>query len=480
MTVHSTKTLDFDMKKALFIFSLILCGVWAAFPQTVAFVNVNVVPMDTERVLAGQTVIVKNGVIEKIGDAKKTKVPKDAQKVDASGKYLIPGLADMHVHLMSDDGFPRELAGDELKIMIANGVTTIRIMNGMPDHLTMRADAAAGKAISPTMYVASPMFIGKASEHAWVVTTPEEGRAAAQRAKREGYDYLKMVTDLKPEVYEAVVDEAKKLNMKVVGHADSRSIGLDRALKAGQQIEHLDAYMEALVKADAPMKGSVSDIYIYNVKNWDSMDYIDEAKIPEIAKATVKANPFSDPTLSMFKWSFGTPRTEESIRAQPDFRFYPAKTRAMWLQNNQRINSRNISLERKKKYIDLRNRIVKAIHDAGGKIMAGSDTPEFLFLYGFSLHREIRALRDAGLSNYAALEAATRNPAEFFGTTDKTGTIGKGKVADLVLLDANPLDDISNTEKRAGVMLKGKWYTQDEMNTWLDEIAPRFAAVEMK
>ncbi len=466
------------MKRIISVIVFTLVAAAFTVAQTVAFVNVNVVPMDTERVLKGQTVIVKNGVIDAIGS--KVKVPKDAQRIDGTGKFLIPGLTDMHVHLMSDDGFPREYAGDELKIMIANGVTTIRIMNGMPEHLTMRADAAAGKMISPTIYAASPMFIGKKSDHAWVVTTPEEGRAAAQRAKREGYDYLKMVTDLKPEVYEAIADEAKKLNMKMVGHADSRSIGLERALKAGQQIEHLDAYMEALLRADAPMKGSVSDIYIYNVKNWDSMDYIDEAKIPEIAKATVKSNPFSDPTLSMFKWSFGTPRTEESIRAQPDFRFYPAKTRAMWIQNNQRINSRNISLERKAKYIDLRNRMVKAIYDAGGKIMAGSDTPEFLYLYGFSLHREIKAIRDAGLSNFAALQSASTNPAEFFGTAKTTGTVAKGQRADLVLLNANPLNDISNTENRAGVMLRGKWYTQDEMNKWLDEIAPRFAAVELK
>jgi imidazolonepropionase-like amidohydrolase len=466
------------------VLTAIIIGLFAlaAYPQdkVTAFVGVNVVPMDTERVLPDQTVIVRDGVIRKIGDSKKVKVPEGAQIIDGKGKYLIPGLTDMHVHLMSDDGFPRELVGDELKIMIANGVTTIRIMNGMPEHLEMRAKAARGETISPTMYVASPMFIGKKSDHAAVVTTPDEGRAAAQKAKKDGYDYLKMVTDLKPVVYEAIVDEAKKLGIPVVGHADSRSIGLERALKAGQQVEHLDAYMEALLKPDAPMKGSVSDIYIYNVKNWDSLDYIDEARIPEIARATVKANPFSDPTLSMFKWSFGTPRTEESIRAQPDFRFYPAKTRAMWLQNNQRINSRNISPERKAKYIDLRNRIVKAIHDAGGKIMAGSDTPEFLFLYGYSLHREIKALRDAGLSNYAALEAATVNPALFFRTMKKTGTVQKGRRADLVLLEANPLDDISNTEKRAGVMLGGRWFTQDEMNQWLEEIAPRFAAVEMK
>ena len=119
--------------------------------------------------------------------------------------------------------------------------------------------------------------------------------------------------------------------------------------------------------------------------------------------------------------------------------------------------------------------MIRAIYDAGGKIMAGSDTPEFLWLYGFTMHRELKALNEAGLPNYAVLAAGTRNAHEFFGTIDKIGTIEKGKRADLILLDANPLENISNTEKRAGVMLKGKWYPQSELNKWLDEIAPKIA-----
>jgi imidazolonepropionase-like amidohydrolase len=131
-------------------------------------------------------------------------------------------------------------------------------------------------------------------------------------------------------------------------------------------------------------------------------------------------------------------------------------------------------IEKREKYVRVRNKIVKAIYDAGGRVMAGSDTPEWLMLYGHTLHLELIDLRDAGLSNYAALETATRNPAMFLGTIAKTGTIEKGKRADLVLLDANPLEDIANTQKRAGVMLKGKYFTQVEMNQWLDAIAPRF------
>jgi imidazolonepropionase-like amidohydrolase len=470
-------------KKSIFLLFILGFGGFGVFApahvesrdeSAIAFVNVNVIPMDRERVLHNQTVIVRNGLIAEIGDAKRVKVPKTARRIDGAGKFLIPGLTDMHVHLMSDDDeFPDALAEDELKVIIANGVTTIRLMTGTPEQLVLRAKSRRGEIIAPTMYLASPQFIGKKSTNAYVVTTEAEARESVRKAKQDGFDYLKMTTNVKPEVYEAIVDEARKEKILVVGHADSRSIGLARALRAGQQIEHLDSYLEALLPENSPIKGSVSDIYLYNPKNWESLDYIDESKIPELAKATVQANPFSVPTLTLFKYTFGLGRSEESIRAQPDVRFYPPKVINLWLGVNKRYWATAASAERRAKYVEVRNKIVRAIHAAGGKIMAGSDTPEWLLLYGFTLHRELKTLNEAGLSNYDVLAAATRNPAEFFGTTAQTGTIEKGKRADLVLLEANPLKDISNTEKRAGVMLKGKYFTQAELNKWLDEIAPR-------
>ena len=449
--------------------------VTTANPGAVAFVNVTVVPMDRERTLSNQTVIVRNGLIAEIGDARRVKVPKGAQRIDGTGKFLIPGLMDMHVHLMSDEeGFPDSLAEDEFKIMLAHGVTTIRLMNGTPEQLVLRAKSSRGEILAPTIYAASPQFIGRKSSNAYVVTNEAEGRESVRKAKQAGYDYLKMTTNLKPEVYEAIVDEAAKQDIRVVGHADSRSVGLQRALKARQQIEHLDSYLEALLPDNLLAKGSVSDIYIYKPESWISLDYIDEKKIPEIARASVQANPFSTPTMTLFKYTFGIGRTEAEINAQPDIRFYPQKIRDLWLGVNKRYWANAASPERRAKYVAIRNRLVTAIHDAGGKILAGSDTPEWLLLYGYTLHRELRTLNEAGLPNYAVLASATRNPADFFGTLKTTGTVEKGKRADLVLLNANPLENIGNTERREGVMLKGRWFTQSEMDKWLDEIAPRF------
>jgi len=462
-------------------FSLLALDAAGKPGDVIAFVHVHVIPMDRERTLTDQTVVVRNGKIEAIGDATKIKVPSDAVRIDARGKYLIPGLVDMHTHLMSDDAFSDELAPDELRIMVANGVTTVRFMIGTPELLLLRSRSAAQEIVAPTIYVASPHLTGREQGNDFVVNTPDEAREAVRKSKAAGYDFIKITTFIKSLVYEAAVDEAAKQKIRVVGHADSRFVTVPRAWAAHQQIEHLDGYLEMLLRDDAPSKGSVSDLYIYNPDNWKSLDYIDESKIADVARKTVASNPFVDPTQHFMKNTFGRLRAEEEIRAQPDFKYYPAKVQQQWLdfyKRNRFINT--VALDKRARWVEIRNKLIKAIYDAGGKILVGSDTPEFLWLYGFTEHREMKALADAGLPNWAVLSAATRNAHEYLGSLKYSGTIEKGKAADLILLDANPLDDITNTERRSGVMLKGKWYAQTELNGWLDEIAPRFHNAELK
>lgn len=468
---------NIEMKKAFFVITLVLLNLTRVFAQqATALVNVNVIPMDRERVLSNQTVIVRDGVITEIGDAKKVKVPKEAQVIDARGKYLIPGLVDMHAHLLSDDHFPDSLAGDELKIMIANGVTTARLMIGTPEHLILRKQSADGQIIAPTLYVASPQIAGRAfGDHfnGYAAANEEQARDAVRRAKQDGYDYVKLTFFITRPVFDAVIDEARKQNMRVIGHVD-RQVGLQKAFDAKMQIEHLDAYFEAMIPESAKLPGSTSGVFVWQPKAWESLDVLDEKLIPELARKTVEANPFTVPTLTFLKASFGTGQRDEQVFSRPGYKFYPPKLQKEMDEPRRKFWANPPSAERRAKYVDYRNKLTKAIHEAGGKVMTGTDSPEWLWLYGFTLHAEMQNLVAAGLSNYAALEAATRNPAEFFGTIKQTGTVEKGKKADLVLLDANPLENISATEKRAGVMLKGKWYPQFELNEWLENIEVAF------
>lgn len=440
-----------------------------------AFIDVTVIPMDRERVLQRQTVVVRDGVITDVGDAASVKVPGEAHTIDGKGKFLIPGLSDMHVHLYSDEDLPDSMAADEFMVMVANGVTSVRMMCGTPELLEHRAKIDKGEMIGPKLFVASPQLVGRNRPNGFHTTNAEQARAAVQKSKQAGYEYIKLTDFITPEVYDAAIDEAKKQGMQVIGHVDV-AIGAEKALAAGQHIEHLDAYLESVLKDGAPMKRSISGGDIFRPENWESVDYIDDAKIRKLAQLTAKSGTYSTPTLNFWKVTFGVGATDDQIKAYPDFPFVPQYMREPWFAAGKRIWANAPSEARRKRFVEARNLMVKEIHKAGGKIMAGSDSPDWFMVYGFSLHRELRCLVEAGLSPFQALESATRIPAEFFGGS--FGTIKKGNRADLVLLTANPLDRIDNAEKRSGVMLRGKWFSEATLQKSLKESAERFANIK--
>ena len=436
-----------------------------------AITNVAVVPMTSDTVIRDATVIVRDGRIAAVGPSRGVRVPTDVRRVDGAGKFLIPGLADMHTHLYSDGETPDSVAPYELGVMVANGVTTTRLMIGTPEHLALRRDVALGRVLGPKLWVASPQFAGKEEEHGVVVATPEQARAAVWRVVDAGYDFVKLTTDITPEVYDAVTEEARRRGIRVIGHVDPR-VGVPRALAAGQQIEHLDGYFESVMADSAPPDLSISNYGIFKPSNWETLDHVDDAKVDRIAKATAKAGVWSTPTLHLFNTAFGTGETDEAMRSRGDWSMITPEVRRLYLGARTKYWKQAATEARRMRYVEVRNTLTRKIAEAGGKIMAGSDTPEWLMVYGWQVHREIEAFVAAGLTPYQALQTATTNPAEFLKATD-WGTIQKGMRADLVLLAGNPLDDIRHTARIEAVAVGGRWIPRGELDRMIATAASR-------
>lgn len=431
--------------------------------QLVAFVNVNVVPMDRERVLAGQTVIVRDGRIAEMGLAGKIKVPAGALKIDGRGKYLMPGLVDMHAHLLPGAGTPADLAGQQIQLFLANGVTTVRNMIGKPEHLALRDKIAKGELMGPTIFTAGMPMLGNN------VPTPEAAERAVLEQKKAGYDLIKVHEGLSPEVYAAIVATARRAGIPIAGHVTA-TVGLERALAARQtSIEHLDGYIRAIIKSDSPVQAPPSQIILGPV-----LKYVDEKKIPAVAQATKSAGVWNTPTLALFKLIVSDEKAEDLLK-WPELKYVPAKMRTGFAQQVQGVRDDPAPSEERRRFTELRYELVRALHKAGAKLLVGSDSPQFFLVAGFATHRELQGFVEAGLTPYEALEAATRNPAEYFAEFMKRpldfGTVEVGKRADLILLEANPLESIAHLQRRAGVMVRGRWLPQSELQRMLDNIA---------
>lgn len=446
-------------------------------PGAIAITNVNVIPMTSDTVLRDVTVVIRDGRIASIRRGR-TAIPPGAVGVDGRSKYLMPGLADAHTHLFSDDELPDSLAPYELGVMLANGVTTARLMIGTPEHFALRDAIRAGRILGPQLYLASPHLTEKQPMNSRIVKTPTEARAAVSEYAAAGYDFIKITDPLSPPVYEAIVDEARVGGIPIDGHVDPQN-GVMRALEARQHMQHLDGFFEAALADSAQSRASLTQGGVFKLGNWRSVDDIDDARLARLAGAVARSSSYVTPTLTVFNTAFGLGFTDADLHSRPDWKLMPAKFKNGYLKARDWYwNPANDSVrtpERRRRYVAFRNRAVKLIADSGGaaRILAGSDSPDWFMGYGWTMHREMESLVRAGLTPYQALAAATRNPAVLFGGAGEWGTIETGRRADLVLLDANPLEDIRNTARISAVVIGGRWLRRAELDQMIAAASER-------
>lgn len=422
-----------------------------------AFVHVAVVPMDHERVLVDSTVVVVDGRIRELGPAAAVAVPRDATVIDGRGKYLMPGLADMHAHTWDEADFP---------LLLANGVTTIRNMFGGPTHLRWKVRIAAGELAGPTIYTAGPIIDG--SPPIWpgaVVEDAEQARRIVTKQHAAGYDFLKVYARLSREAYDAVIHEGKAQGMFVAGHAPD-AVGLDAALRSGiKSIEHLSGY-EMLAKKEVRPGEEAS---------WARLD---ESRFASIARETAASGTWNCPTLVLFQHRVapGESAYLRKLLDRPEMRYVsPDIVRSWYPENNYLKNTTPARAASSREQGDvLRKKLVKALHDAGARLLLGTDYGNPFVLPGFSLQLELRNFVDAGLSPYQAISAGTNGAAEFMNAAGEWGSVAVGLRADLILLDANPLQDVSIISRPRGVMVRGKWYLRAELESALEKLAERF------
>lgn len=420
----------------------------AAQGAATAFIGVSVLPMDTDAVLSDQTVVVADGKIASISSSGTAKVPAGAVKIDGKGKYLMPGLGELHAHIPGGNA-PDADVERTLFLYVANGVTTIRGMLGHPRHLVYRERVAKGDVLGPRIYTSGPSFNGNTAK------TPEAATAMVIEQQKAGYDLLKIHPGVPRDAFDAMAAKADELKMPFAGHVP-QAVGLARALEAKyRSIDHLDGYVEALVP-DA----SASQTFGVNLAA-----QADESRIPALVKATRAAGTWQVPTeILLVNWLNDV--DPQTMAAWPEMKYVPPQTLTNWIAQKQGMAAKYPQTDRQK-LLALRRKIIKALHDGGVPFALGSDAPQTWNVPGFSAHRELGALVAAGLTPYQALKSGTANVGTYFGTQASVGTVAAGKRADLVLLDANPLTDIGNSSRIAGVMVNGRWLSKADIDSRL-------------
>lgn len=436
-----------DGLAALVVAGLTLACGGAAPPAddgpAVAFTNVTVVPLDAERLLSDQTVVVRGDRIAAVGPAAVVRVPPGATVIDGRGRYLMPGMAEMHAHVPSADD--ESYVERVLALFVANGITTIRGMLGHPRHLGLRDRLARGEVLGPVLYTSGPSLSGNS------VTSPDVGVQMVRDQQEAGYNFLKIHPGVPRDAFDAVVGEARRVGMTFAGHVPA-AVGLARALEARYaSIDHLDGYFEYARRDDAPVppeQGGFFGVFL--------TPHLDPDKLARAVQMTREAGVWIVPTQGLLE-IFMADATPDEAAAWPGVEYMPPAVVEQW--KKQRANFQatpGLTRELRARFLEERRRLLKMLHDAGVDIALGSDAVQVFSVPGFSIFNEMRAMAAAGLTPYEIYVTGGPNVGRFFGRD--AGTVEVGRIADLVLLEANPLERVEHFERQVGTMVRGQWH----------------------
>ena len=422
----------------------------------VVFTGVSVIPMDRETVLTNQTVIVEKGRIMYVGGRRSA--PAGATSIDARGKFLMPAIAEFHAHVPS--GAQAVHAHRTLSLYALAGVATARGMLGAPMHLALRDSIAAGRLLGPRLLTSGPSFNGNSA------TSPGTAAAMVRDQKAAGYDLLKIHPGVPRAAFDSLAAVANALRIPFAGHVPLE-VGLDLALTSKfSTIDHLDGIVEAMYAGQAPLTPQVNGFFGLGI-----VRQLDQSRFGAIVDR-IKASGVAMVPTQILLDNYANDATGDELTSLPEFKYWVPQQTAAWRTNkNNFIAQPPVSREQRQEFIALRRRLIKALYDGGVPFLLGSDAPQLWNVPGFSAHRELGALVAAGLTPYQALRTGTVDVAKFMGEEGRSGVVRVGARADLMLLDANPLDAIANSLRINGGVVNGRWIGPAERGRMLDALA---------
>ncbi len=454
------------------LFSAAASGQAKQDARPLVFAHVTVIDMTGAAAKPDMTVVITGDRITEVGKSDKVKLPKDAQVVEAAGKFLIPGLWDMHVHTWDKNYF--------FPLYIANGITGVRDMFGpVPPIKQWRKEIEDGVTLGPRIVAAGPIVDGP--KPVWPgsigVSNAEEGRKAVTTVKEGGSDFVKVYSLLPRDAYFAIADEAKRQGMVFAGHVPE-SVSAAEASDAGQKsIEHLTGVLLACSSREDEIRKETQarrlqgmTALLYAFAQVEALNSFDSKKAERLFARFVKNGTWMSPTLTVLRGIAFI--GDADFRNDPRLDYVPAYLRmGLWGPNAFGLSIRKPEDHANAKRVFQKQlELIGAMKRAGVEFIAGTDTPNPYVFPGFSLHDELAMLVQSGLTPMEALQAATRNAAKYLGKLDSLGTIEKGKFADLVLLDQNPLADIANTKKIRAVALGGRLVDRAAIDEMLAKI----------